>query len=152
MAKFRFRLEKLTNLREWHRNELQGKHAEAIQAQQILESQIGQVQQEIVELENSRRQAVRGGATDVNALLAFQRYQAVLQGQEAAMQQQLQTLTNEAERRRLAVVEADRQVKVLEKLRDRRLREFQREQLRNQTRFLDEVAARCGQEMDKWQD
>lgn len=150
MAKFRFRLATLQRLREITRDELRSKLAEAVQAQQILEKQAQQVAMEIEQLQNLRRTRVAAGQIEVEVLLEAQRYQAVLLGQQAQMAEQARLLAAEIERRRTAVVEADRQVKVLEKLRDRQLGEYRQKQLQAETKLLDEVASRCGEESDAW--
>lgn len=150
MAKFRFRLATLQKLREIQRDELRSKLAEAVQAQQILEEQLDQVKSEVAKLQTMRRAAVTSGQLRVEPLLEAQRYQGVLLAQQATMQEQTRLLTAEVERRRVAVVEADRQVKVLEKLHERKLGEFRQDQLRAEFKVLDEVAARCGEEADPW--
>ncbi len=151
MAKFRFRLATLQKLREIQRDELRAKLAEAVQAQQILEEQLVQVATDIGNLQAMRRQAVTSGQqVNVEPLLEAQRYQGVLLAQQATMQEQTRLLTAEIERRRIAVVEADRQVKVLEKLHERKLDEFRQEQQRAEFKVLDEVAARCGGEVNPW--
>lgn len=150
MAKFRFRLATLQKLREIHRDELRSKLAEAVQAQQILEEQFAQVVTEIANLESMRRKAVTNSTINVDSLLEAQRYQGVLTMQQAKMREQMRLLAAEVERRREAVVEADRQVKVLEKLRERKLKEHHEQKQRAETKVLDEVAARKGEEADLW--
>lgn len=150
MAKFRFRLATLQKLREIQRDELRSKLAEAVQAQQILEEQMAQVAAEIQEIQSYRRAGVTSQQLNVEQLLEAQRYQGVLAGQLTTMQEQNRLLAAEVERRRDVVVEADRQVKVLEKLRERKLEEHRHEQLRAETKVLDEVASRRGQEADLW--
>ena len=151
MAKFRFRLATLQKLREIQRDELRSKLAEAVQAQQILDEQLAQVATDIANLQALRRQAVTGGQIAVEPLLQAQRYQSLLLGQQTTMQEQMRLLQAEAERRRLAVVEADRQVKVLEKLHERKLTEFRQEQQRADFKLLDEVASRSSGEANPWQ-
>lgn len=150
MARFHFRLTTLQKLREIHRDELRMKLAEAIQAHQILAQQLTQVDGELLDLEASRREAVTGGVIDVNQLLSAQRYQAVLLAQKKTMNEQSQLLAEESEHRRQAVVEADRQVKVLEKLCERQQAEFQQKQRLAEAKQLDEVASRCQQEENAW--
>lgn len=150
MAKFRFRLATLLKLREIQRDELRSKLAEAVQAQQILEEQIAQVTAEIQEMQLLRRAGVSSQRPDVEQLLEAQRYHGLLVGQLTTMQEQNRLIAAEVERRRGVVVEADRQVKVLEKLSERQLEEYRHEQLRAETKVLDEVASRCGQEADQW--
>jgi flagellar protein FliJ len=151
MAKFNYRLATLQRLRELERDELKSRLAEAIQAQAILDEQLRQLQAEVDTLQQLRRTSLTGGSINVNQLLAAQRYHQVLLGQQATMRQQAQLLAAEADRRRAAVVEADRGVKVLEKLRDRRLEEFRREQSVLEVKLLDEVASRNHEEVATWQ-
>jgi flagellar export protein FliJ len=154
MAKFRYRLATLQRLRELERDELKSRLAEAIQAQAILDEQIQQLGAEIESLQQLRRTSLTGQSTNVSQLLSAQRYHQVLLGQQATMRQQAELLAAEVERRRAAVVEADRGVKVLEKLHDRRLGEFRTEQAAAEVKMLDEVAGRSREsreEVASWQ-
>jgi flagellar protein FliJ len=151
MAKFRFRLATLQKLRELHRDELRSKLAEAVRANQILEDQLTQVAAEIESLQSLRRQAVQSSQVNVDPLLEAQRYHGVLLAQQTTMHEQSRLLLAEIERRRQSVVEADRQVKVLEKLHERKLTEFRHDEQRAETKILDEVAARNTGEADTWQ-
>ena len=56
---------------------------------------------------------------DVNGLLTSQRYQLALQAQFRTLAEQAAKLAEEVESRRNAVVEADREVRVLDKLEER---------------------------------
>jgi flagellar FliJ protein len=150
MAKFRFRLATLQKLREIQRDELRSKLAEAVQAQQILEEQLTQVANDIQILLEMRRSAVQSGTLHVDPLLEAQRYQGVLYAQQDKMREQIRLLSAEVERRRQAVVEADRQVKVLEKLHERKHAEHHAKQLMAETKVLDEVAARTSGEVETW--
>jgi flagellar FliJ protein len=149
MAKFRFRLATLQKLREIQRDELRSKLAEAVQAQQILEEQLAQVAGDIQSLLEVRRSAVQSSTLQVDPLLEAQRYQGVLYAQQDKMREQIRLLSAEVERRRQAMVEADRHVKVLEKLHERKLAEHHAKQLVAETKVLDEVAARRG-EVETW--
>lgn len=151
MAKFRFRLATLQRLRELHRDELRSKLAEAVKAQLILVEQMEQVDREAAELHQMRRHHAMSPTINVETLLEAQRYQGVLAVQKTTMTEQNRLLAAEIERRRQAVVEADQQVKILEKLYDRKLDEFQRQQLLGETKQLDEVAARRSEEAKSWQ-
>lgn len=152
MAKFRFRLATLQKLRELHRDELRTKLAEAVRANQILDEQLSQVAAEIESLRTMRRQTVQGEQVDVDPLLQAQRYHGVLLAQQTTMHEQSRLLLAEIERRRQSVVEADRQVKVLEKLHERKLEEYRRGEMRAEMKVLDEVASRHSREADVWQD
>jgi flagellar export protein FliJ len=75
-------------------------------------------------------------------LIDSQRYEFLLLAQVEALKQQAVRLTEETERRREALVAADREVRTLEKLREKQKLEHQQEQQRLEVKFLDEVAAR----------
>lgn len=151
MAKFRFRLATLQKLRELHRDELRTKLAEAVKANQILEEQLTHVAAEIEHLQRMQRGVMQGMRVDIDPLLEAQRYHGVLLAQQATMHEQSRLLLAEIERRRKSVVEADRQVKVLKKLHDRKLAEFRQEQQRAEVKILDEVASHRTGEADPWQ-
>jgi flagellar export protein FliJ len=143
MAKYRFRLTTLRKLRESHRDELRGKLAEAFQAAQLLDEQQLAVAEEMTALQESQRRATSGETTSVSALLEVQRYQAVLRSQQGTLRDQAKLLATEVERRRQSVVEADRQVRVLEKLDERQRLNHQQVQNRVEAREMDEIASRA---------
>jgi flagellar export protein FliJ len=76
----------------------------------------------------------------VNRLVEAQRYEMVLKATEQHLAEQSQRLAVEVERRRLAAIEADRSVRVLELLDERQHREHARRQQRLDVKWLDEVA------------
>src|SRR5688572_26241999 len=119
MARFRFRLQTLRRLREIHRDEQRGRLATAYEAERILAEQRESLAAEGVALTQAQRQLMQHGSLDVNQLLAAQRYQLALEAQSRALAEQAAKLAEEVERRRLALVEADREVRVLDKLEER---------------------------------
>jgi len=141
MAKFRFRLATVQKLREAHRDEMRSKLAEAYQAQQLLDTQIGQVQAEADNLQAAHRIKLQSSSVDMNQLLDTQRYQAVLRAQITTMSAQSQLLAAEVEKRRHAVVQADQDVRVLEKLHERQLKSHQQDALREEAKVMDEIAS-----------
>jgi flagellar FliJ protein len=150
MAKYRFRLETLRKLRAAQRDELRRKLAEALQAVAMLEEQQRAVAEELVALQQTQRGTVAGETTDVNRLLEAHRYQVVLRAQQAALQNQGLLLAEEVERRRERLVEADRQVRVLDKLDERKHHEHQQAAHRVEVKELDEVASRTREVNPPW--
>lgn len=140
MAKYRFRLATLRRLRETHRDEQRSRLAEAYQAEAILSDQQQQVRDEIAQMQQLQRRCLDTGLADVNRLLDSQRYQLTLRVQQDAMQKQSRLLAAEIERRCESVVEADRQVRVLDKLEQHQREQHQREQLRLETKQYDDIA------------
>jgi flagellar export protein FliJ len=80
------------------------------------------------------------GPTDLDAVLAMYRYAAVLRGRLQQLASQLAEVQREAQRRRMALVEADRQVRVLEKLAQRQAQAERYQALRREAQRLDEAA------------
>lgn len=150
MAKYRFRLNTLRKLRAAQRDELRRKLAEAQQAVAMLQEQQLAVEEEIVALHPAQRITTQGTTTDVNRLLETHRYQAVLRAQQNVLQHQAQLLAEEVERRRERVIEADRQVRVLDKLDERKLREHKQATMRAEVKELDEIASHTREVMPPW--
>lgn len=140
MAGFRFRLATLLKLRESTRDERRRHLAQALEAMQILQGRIADCQREQRELLELSRSRGQGSSVDVDHLLEWNRYQWQLKHDEQVLEGQVKKVAEEVEKRRLALVEADRGVKTLEKLRDRQHERYQHEQSRREASRLDEVA------------
>jgi flagellar export protein FliJ len=140
MPKYKFRLATLQKLREARRNQERTALAEAFRAEQILAERRAMLSEEQTSLRNMQREAVAQRYLNVNQLLEAQRYELVLKTREQELAQQKELLAVETERRRQAVVEADREVRVLELLDERHRRQHQREQARQEIKQLDEAA------------
>ncbi|MCH7750785.1 MAG: flagellar export protein FliJ [Planctomycetes bacterium] len=150
MAKFRFRLATLRKLRKSHRDELRAKLAEAYHAVQKLEEQQLAITDEILALQDTQRRATKGATTSVNSLLEAQRYQAVLRAQQSTLRDHSKVLSTEVERRRQNVIEADQQVRVLDKLNERQRLDHQQTLSRAEVRELDEIASRSKEVNQSW--
>ena len=140
MPRFRFRLQTLRRLREIHRDEQRARLATAYEAERILAEQREQVALEIVGLGEARRRLMQQSALDVNQLLSSQRYQLTLEAHSRTLAEQAEKLAAEVERRRQAVVEADREVRILDKLEERQRRQHRDAAARAEAKTLDEVA------------
>lgn len=138
--RYQFRLESIRRLRQEHRDAMRQRLGEAIHAAQLLEQHRGETEREIEGLKTARRQALQVPSPDVNRLLDFQRYELLVQAQLQALAQQQKTLSEEVERRRSVLAEAEQQVRVLDKLDERRRQEHHQEELRQEELVLNEVA------------
>jgi flagellar export protein FliJ len=141
MAKYRFRLETLLKLREARRDQQRTALAEAFRAEQVLADNRKALADERLALLSVQRSATAGRYLDVNRLLEAQRYDLVLRSSEQELNRQEKLLAVEIERRRLALVEADREVRTLELLDERHRRQHTQQQQRLESRRLDEVAS-----------
>jgi flagellar protein FliJ len=140
MAKYNFRLNTLQKVREAHRDQQRESLAEAFRAEQVLAENRAQLVDEKRELRELQRSAIEGQYLDVNRLLEAQRYELLLKAQGQELAKQAVLLAAEAERRRQILVEADREVRVLELLDERHRRAYDRDEQRAETKRLDDVA------------
>jgi flagellar FliJ protein len=144
MATFRFRLETLLKMRRDERDVQRQQYAKALEAQRILHDQIVQVQQELQETQQVLRTSSAPGAVDVDRLLRAHRYELLLQAQHQQLEQQAQRVAQEVERRRSNLLQADREVRLLEKLKERQFETFQHNEQRRQQKILDEIPKPVG--------
>lgn len=142
MATFRYRLATLLRLREAARDEKRAQLAEAYRAMQILDDRLQELDQEIAEAKAAARSAASTGRVDVDYVMNAHRYEVILRAQRGGIEAQRKQVADEVERRRQALVEADRQVRVLEKLREKKLAEHEARELKRDQRLMDELASR----------
>ena len=77
---------------------------------------------------------------DVDLLIASHRYELVLKAQAQQLAGQIEQVRAEVARRRQILVEADRQVRVLDKLRERQQAAHNLREERREQKLLDERA------------
>ena len=140
MAKFKFRLATLLQMREADRDERRGELAEAHQTDEIMENQQKELEANLAELALKCREAVAPGPVDVDRLVDTQRFEILLRAQREHLIRQREVVAAEIERRRARLVEANREVHVLEKLRERQMQRHHEEEGRREVKVLDEVA------------
>jgi flagellar export protein FliJ len=140
MAQYQFKLETLQKVREAKRAQQRVSLAEAFRAEHVLTAKRAELVAEEAELRRLQKSASEGKYLNVNRLLEAQRYELLLKGRDQELAKQAALLAAETERRRLALDEADRDVRVLEMLDERHRREHDRQQQRLEIKQLDEVA------------
>ncbi|OHB67131.1 MAG: flagellar export protein FliJ [Planctomycetes bacterium RBG_13_63_9] len=140
MAKFKYRLATLLRLREAARDERRTELAEAYRVDDVLREQLRQVEEALGGLRARCRSVAGPGRVNVDLLVEAQRYDVALRTRQHDLKKQREAVAAEIERRRQAVVEADREVRVLEKLRQRQADRYLLEENRRQGKQLDEVA------------
>lgn len=139
MAKFRFQLQALQQLRETHRDEKRSRLAEAYQAETILTEQQQEVHLELTQLQQLQRESLATPQTNLNRLLEVQRHQLTLRAQQETMRKQAELLAAEAKRRHQDLVEADREVRILEKLQQRQREQHHLEMQRREAKEYDSM-------------
>ena len=140
MPAFHFRLATLLRLRLAERDERRSDLAKALAAAEILRGQRRSLAAEQQENLDALRKVAAPGGGNVDRLIHGHRYAAILKARSAQLTGQEIQVEKEIERRREVLVEADRQVKVLEKLQSRQQSEHLRLQDRIEAKQLDEVA------------
>ena len=142
MSTFKFRLSTVLRLRDATRDERRGELAQALRADDLLRERQESLQRESAELQSEHRARSAGGRLEVDWLLDAQRYQIALHAEQQAIVRDRQAVAKEIEKRRQALVEADREVRVLEKLREVQQARHRTEAERQEMKQIDEVAAR----------
>lgn len=140
MAKFRFRLATLRKIREMNRDQRRARLADAQRADDILRQQLDQVDQAIHAIKEECRRASAPGAVDVDRLTQAHLHELLLKTQHRHFGQQREAVAKEIEARREALVHANREVRVLEKLEEKQADRHRQEEERRQRKQLDEVA------------
>jgi len=148
MAKFKFRLATLLRLREATRGDRRTQLAQAYRADEIIQQQQDQLQQELEKVARQNRRTSAPGPVDVDRLLEGQRYEVALRTQQSHARGQREAVAAEIERRREALVQANRGVRVLEELRQKQAQRHRQEENRLEIKQLDDVTQRRGAEED----
>jgi flagellar export protein FliJ len=142
MPKFQFRLTTLLRLRERARDERRAALAQAYQAEALLREEQERLSRDLEGLLSASRLACGPGALNIDQLLDTRRYELVIKAHLQDLGKKRTMLEEEIARRRETLAEANRQVRVLELLRERQLERHRHEENRQETKFLDEVAGR----------
>jgi flagellar FliJ protein len=137
---FQFRLQTLLRLRIAERDQRRAELAKALRAEEVLRAEEQRVADEQAQLARQAQALKNPGSADVDSLLQTHRYEVVLLSQRKQIVSQLNQVQAESERRRLVLVEADRQVRVLEMLRDRQLTAYRQAAEREEIKEFDEMA------------
>jgi flagellar export protein FliJ len=142
MAKFQFRPATLLRIRETTRDQRRSELAEAQREDAELQSRLKQLEIELNGVQKDCRDAARPGTVEVSRLVEMRQYAEVLRKRQDKVNEQRRALTDEIERRCQALIDADREVRILEKLRDHQWQVHQRHEAQQEQKRLDETALR----------
>jgi flagellar protein FliJ len=140
VSQFKFRLSTLLRIRYATRDERRGALADAYRVDGLLRDRLLAVGGELDQLKDQCRQAAGPGDVDVDRLVEAQRFELTLRHQQRQILRQRETVAAEIDRRQQALVEADREVKVLERLREKQAEAHRDVEERRDAKRLDEVA------------
>jgi flagellar FliJ protein len=141
MRAFQFRLRGLLRLREHTREIAQAELSHAQAHLRKIQQQQAKVEQDMDDLEQHMRRGANSKQVDVDRLMDGHRHRLALQAKLAQLSQAMSEATRQLEHCRKQLVEADRQVKVLEKLHEKQLDEHRQQMAAEEARELDEAAA-----------
>ena len=140
-----FRLASLLRLRESTRERRRVALAESRRTDAELLERLQRLGVEQKRVEAQCRKAAAPGTLPLSKLTENHRYAASLRSERDAIRRRRESLAIEIERRRQAVVAAERDVKVLEKLRENELARQRLGEARRSAKQLDEAALRTVQ-------
>jgi flagellar export protein FliJ len=140
MPSFYFRLAALHRLRLADRDQHRADLAEARAAEDTLLTEARAVAQERSQIQQLSRILGSPGQVDVDRLMAAHRYEVALRAKLQVLAEKLHAARAEAEYRRLALVEADRQVHILQKLREKQHGAHQAREEKQEQKCLDDSA------------
>lgn len=146
MADFRFRLTTLLKLRETTRDERRRQLADGFRAAATLQERIDETHGQLADVRDICATATRPGLVTLDRLLDAQRYETALRGQLQVYEQQSARVAEEIEHRRQLLIEADRDVRVLEMLREKQWERHRERLARDEIKLLDELAGRISRE------
>ncbi len=116
MTQFQFRYHSLVQFRRMARDNCRAVLAGLYLTEQKLQTRLESLQSELERCQGQSRSAAGCGQVDLRELARARRYERVLAADRRTIGQQMDQIQCQIEAGRLAAVEAERQVKVLERL------------------------------------
>ncbi len=138
MNHFHFRLNKVQAVRQNTREQRRLDLLEAQHAEDQIVAQITELQTALQSLRTHTRAATHPGYLDLDKLRHIQRYEYSLQGELRSAKTRHGSLVAEVQRCRQVLVEADREVKVLDRLQDRQQIQYRIDQARHEAKAMDD--------------
>ena len=137
MKKFKFALDTVLSYKQQVLGVLQGEHAEAVARVRAQEAVLEKLWREYRDCNEDYRDKALEGMPVTEALM----YQSALRAAEQEIQREtkrLEELEAEAEKRREAMVEAKKETSSIEKLKEKKLEAYHKEEAKSEERFIDE--------------
>ena len=138
---FKFRLDPLITFRDNVLKERQAELAKAHEARRILEEDRQGIDRQLADGIVAARSAIQEGQTvDVNALLGFRRQEIFLRADRDRLTQMMGEIDKEIEKLLAAVVEANKELKIVEKLKEKQYEKYLSEESKTEMKIMDELA------------
>ena len=140
MPKFRFRLETFLRLKIAARDRCRAELAEVLRAEDTLKQQQEEIEAEVLRHNDYIRSVTEKGRLNLDLIAAAQREYVYLKAMRAEKQQLMQKLLPHIQQRRQALVEADHEVRTLERLKEHKQEQHQQWELALEAKQMDEIA------------
>ena len=137
MKKFKFALDTVLSYKEQVLGVLQGEHAEAVARVRAQEALLEELWREYRDCDGEYHRRAEEGLAITDALM----YQSALRAAELEIQREtkrLEELEAEAEKRREAMVEAKKETSSIEKLKEKKLEAYHKEEAKSEELFIEE--------------
>ncbi len=139
---FQFQFQKLLELRRNARDLCRDELAQACQAERLLRDEMEGIAAEQVQVQKSIRKASQPGSVPIDQLIGAHRYQLALAAQLRTLEHRSAQLAIQIECSRERLSEAQRQLRVIERLFEKQKTRHQQKIAAQERRHLDEVALR----------
>ena len=140
MKKFQFSLTTVLDYKNQVLDSLQAEHAALIQRQRLQEEKIAVLEDRYAALNQEFRQAEREGITIAEAM-GYESGLRYLEREIAREERLLRQIQEEAERKRQQVVAARQETASLEKLRERKRQDYDKQVQKSEEQFIDELVS-----------
>lgn len=144
MKKFRFGLDSVLDYRQQVLDGLQGEYAKALEQVRQQEARKEAVELQYAQLNQEFRERAAEGISVADAM-GYESGLRVLERDIARETKRLQELLQLAEEKRRQVMQAHVDTRILERLKEKKLQDYQLDVQKSEERFIDELvsAARC---------
>ncbi|PQO29913.1 flagellar export protein FliJ [Blastopirellula marina] len=140
MAKFRFRLETYLRLKIAARDQCRAELAEVLRAEEQLKQQQVEIEEEIEDQHAYVRQATQSGNINLDLVTAAQRQVIFLKAAGQEKQMLMKQLIPHIQQRRQALIDADHEVRTLEKLKEQKQEQHLQREAALEAKQMDEIA------------
>lgn len=137
---FKFKLQKALEIKEKEEEE---KRIELLEKQKILERELGklsEIEDEITKTLDSYSMS-KNGSLDINTMLSYENFLKKLKGNKESQIEIVELYKNRVEECKENFLEARKDKKIFEKLKEKSYEKYMEESLREEQKFIDELSS-----------
>jgi flagellar FliJ protein len=140
---FSFRLEPLITIRDNALKERQRELANANNVRRALEKDLQDIDTQLTDgMADVRIRIQAGQMINVNDLIGYRRQEMFLRFEQNKLIEQIENVDKEIEKCRTALIKANKELKIVEKLKEKQYERYQSEEEKAEAKFMDEIAGR----------